>query len=106
MSVLADFHYHRASEFGVTVCDSSRARKGKAWRRILPIVPGPGRVWAKTQVAHGLSSGQWLIWEITDPTDKNGTIAVRDPGVVGNRILVVESELGRVLRVLARNLAA
>src|SRR5271166_1210940 len=62
--------------------------------------------WASQRIANGLSSGEGLIWEIRDPilgTDKKtGNMVVTDPGVDDKRVLVVESEFGGVLRILAR----
>jgi hypothetical protein len=106
LSVLADGHHHHANEYGVTVGDTSRARKGTAWRRVRPILAHADVGWADDKITGGLSSGEGLIWEIRDPihgTDKkNGQTIVTDPGVDDKRVLVVEQEFGNVLRVLAR----
>ena len=107
LSVLADGHQHHANEYVVTVGDSSRARKGTAWRaRVRPILAHADPGWADDKVTGGLSSGEGLIWEIRDPilgTDKKtGQVIVTDAGVEDKRLLVVESEFGNVLRVLAR----
>jgi hypothetical protein len=106
LSILADGHHHHANEYGVTVGDTSRARKGTAWRRVRPILAHADRVWADDKVTGGLSSGEGLIWEIRDPilgTDKKtGQPIVTDAGVDDKRVLVVEQEFGNVLRVLAR----
>jgi hypothetical protein len=106
LSVLADGHHHHANEFVVTVGDTSRARKGTGWRRILTFLAHTDPDWADSRITGGLSSGEGLIWEIRDAihgTDKKtgGSIVV-DPGVDDKRVLVVETELGSVLRVLAR----
>jgi hypothetical protein len=103
--VVADGHFHHANEFGVTVGDTSRARKGTAWRRVRPILAHVDSLWADTRVTHGLSSGEGLIHEIRDPTlgtDKSGNVVITDPGVDDKRVMVVESEFGNTLRVLAR----
>jgi hypothetical protein len=106
LSVLADGHHHHANEFGVTVGDTSRARKGTAWRRVRPILAHADVGWADNKITGGLSSGEGLIWEIRDAihgTDKKtGQTIVVDPGVDDKRVLVVEQEFGNVLRVLAR----
>jgi hypothetical protein len=105
LSILADGHHHHANEFVVTVGDTSRARKGTAWRRVKSILAYIDPDWADNRVTHGLSSGEGLIGEIRDKIegpDKNGVIVVKDTGVDDKRVLVVEQEFGNVLRVLAR----
>jgi Protein of unknown function (DUF3987) len=106
LSILADGHHHHANEFVVTVGDTSRARKGTAWRRVKAILAYIDPDWADSRITGGLSSGEGLVWEIRDKIegpDKNGAMVVKDPGVIDKRVLVVESELGTVLRVLARD---
>ena len=66
LSVLADGHHHRPNEFVVTVGDTSRARKGTAWRRVRPILAHGDPGWADERITGGLSSGEGLIWEIRD----------------------------------------
>jgi hypothetical protein len=106
LSVLADGHHHHPNEFAVTVGDTSRARKGTALRRLRPILAQADPQWADERTTGGLSSGEGLIWEIRDPifgTDKKtGLPVVVDNGVDDKRVLVIESELGNVLQVLAR----
>jgi hypothetical protein len=105
--VVADGHLHHANEYGVTVGDTSRARKGTAWRRVRPILAHVDPGWAKDKITSGLSSGEGLISEIRDPIfaldKKTGQWSVTDPGINDKRILVIENELGNVLRVLARD---
>jgi hypothetical protein len=106
LCVVADGHAHHANEFVVTVGETSRSRKGTAWRRAQPYLAHVDSNWADKRVTHGLSSGEGLIHEIRDQTlgiDKktSGTV-VTDPGVDDKRVMVVESEFGTVLRVLAR----
>jgi hypothetical protein len=107
LSVLADGHHHHANEYGVTVGDTSRARKGTAWRRVRPILAHTDIAWSDNKITGGLSSGEGLIWEIRDAipgTDKKtGQPTVLDPGVDDKRLLVVEPEFGNVLRVISRD---
>jgi hypothetical protein len=107
LSIIADGHNHHANEYVVTVGDTSRARKGTAYRRVRPILTHVDLRWAENRVAHGLSSGEGLIWEVRDPiygTDKQtGQPKIIDPGVDDKRVLIVEQEFGNVLRVLARD---
>jgi hypothetical protein len=104
--IVADGHFHHANEYAVTVGDTSRARKGTAWRRVRPFLAHVDSGWDDNRIAKGLSSGEGLIWEIRDPihgTDKKtGNLVITDPGVDDKRVMVVETEFGNVLRVLAR----
>jgi hypothetical protein len=106
LSVLADGHHHHANDYAVTIGNTSRARKGTAYRRVRPILAQSDSQWADNKITGGLSSGEGLIWEIRDPilgTDKKtGETIVTDPGVNDKRLLIVEQEFGGVLRVLVR----
>jgi hypothetical protein len=106
LNVLADAHRHHANEYVVTVGETSRARKGTAWRQVRPFLAHIDPVWAERKIASGLSSGEGLIWEvrdpIADPDTQTGGPAGGDRGVADKRLLIVEGEFGRVLRVLAR----
>jgi len=64
------------------------------------------------RMAHGLSSGEGLIWAVRDPIEKyerSGRRGVRsrqlevvDPGVTDKRLLVLEEEFASVLQVVQR----
>ena len=105
--VEADGCRHHANEFAVIVGETSRARKGTSEKRVRPVWAYADPDWAAKKITHGLSSGEGLIWEIRDPilgTDKKTKQEVEiDPGVDDKRVLVIESEFGSVLRVLARD---
>ena len=96
--VVADGHRHHANEYGLTVGETSRARKGTS------VASGSARSWPAStpagredRITHGLSSGEGLIWEIRDPilgTDKKtGQQIVVDPGVDDKRVMVVEQRI-------------
>jgi hypothetical protein len=106
LSIVADGQDHFANEFVVLVGDTSRARKGTAWRRVRSILSHVDADWADNRITGGLSSGEGLVFEVRDPllgTDKkSGREIIVDPGVEDKRVLIVESELGNALRVLAR----
>ena len=105
--VEADGCRHHANEFAVIVGETSRARKGTSEKRVRPVWAYADPDWAAKKITHGLSSGEGLIWEIRDPilgTDKRTKQEIEiDPGVDDKRVLVIESEFGNVLRVLARD---
>jgi hypothetical protein len=95
LSVVADGQDHHANEFGVLVGDTSRSRKGTAWRRVRAVLSHVDADWHDAKITGGLSSGEGLVFEIRDASDT-------DVGVTDKRLLLVESEFGNVLRVLAR----
>jgi Protein of unknown function (DUF3987) len=104
--VEADGQRHHPNEFLCCVGDTSRARKGTSWKRLRPVLAVAEPTWAETRITAGLSSGEGLVWEVRDPisapSPKNRAQVVVDHGVDDKRVLIVESELGNVLRVLAR----
>lgn len=59
----------------------------------------PAESFSETNVVNGLTSGSGLIWRIRDEQARRNTV---DPGVSDKRLLIVESELGGVLRVCQR----
>ncbi|MGC8641135.1 MAG: DUF3987 domain-containing protein [Isosphaeraceae bacterium] len=104
--VEADGHRHHPNEFLCCVGDTSRARKGTSWKRLKPILALAEPVWAQSRIASGLSSGEGLVWSIRDAifafsSKADGQVMI-DPGVDDKRLLVMESEMGNVLRVLQR----
>jgi hypothetical protein len=101
--VEADRHF--LNLFGCLVGETSKGRKGVSVgypKRLLGTVD---EVWAKSRIMSGLSSGEGLIWYVRDPTykqGKDGAEECTDAGEPDKRLLVVEPEFARVLRVLAR----
>lgn len=97
---------HHANLFAVLVGESSKARKGTSWRRVLrPFERIEG--W-KPHVS-GLSSGEGLKYHVRDAreetkADKKGDLVteVVDGGVDDKRLLVTESEFASVLRNVQR----
>jgi hypothetical protein len=104
--VRADAHLHHANEYVVTVGETSRARKGTAWRQVRAFLAHVDPDWVANKITSGLSSGEGLIWEVRDPIpgpdQKTGQPMMLDPGVEDKRVLVIEGEFGNVLRVLTR----
>ncbi len=75
-------------------------------------------VWKDDRILNGLSTGEGLIWQVRDPITKHNAIREGkgkdrkivgyedveiDGGVSDKRLLVVESEFSRVLKVMARD---
>jgi hypothetical protein len=102
---------HTPNLFIGLVGQSAKARKGTAWGRIRQVLELASPFWAESRVVSGLASGEGLIWQVRDPivktvkNKKTGEIeeVVEDEGVSDKRLLVQESELARVLRVMARD---
>jgi hypothetical protein len=103
---------HRPREFLTLVGPSASGRKGTsvAWLRALAARIDPG--WAG-EIAHGLSSGEGLIWVVRDPVFKPVPLKEKgkvtgyqqelvDPGVEDKRCLIIEEELANVLKVMTR----
>lgn len=112
IQVGGDRHYPRL--FLVIVGDTAKGRKGSSWSPTRAVLSAADPEWAE-RVASGLSSGEGLIWQVRDPVEKWQTptknkanpypepeLVIVDPGEDDKRLLVVEGEFGRVLRVAQR----
>jgi hypothetical protein len=107
---------HGLNLFVAVVGDTSKARKGTSWGRVLDLTRAVDQEWAAAHIVQGLSSGEGLIWAVRDPITKTEAIrdkktrevtgyqdVVVDEGVSDKRLLVVESELASTLRVMGRD---
>jgi hypothetical protein len=98
-------HYGRLNV--VLVGETARARKGDSWAadRLLMVSADPQ--WGAACIQGGLSSGEGLISAVRDPisqTDrKTGETTIVDAGVADKRLLVIEAEFARTLRVMRRD---
>lgn len=110
--VEADDHY--LNLFVVLVGDTAKGRKGTSWGHVRRVLAAVEPTWAESRILGGLASGEGLIWAVRDPITesqpikKNGRVEdyqeVRtDDGVDDKRLLVLESEFGRVLQVCERD---
>lgn len=106
---------HTARLFVVLVGSTARGRKGSSWGEVRRVLGAADPGWASERVMGGLSSGEGLVWSVrdaiyrTEPIKEKGrftgeiqTVLV-DPGVDDKRLLVLESEFARVLRVAERD---
>lgn len=97
---------HFGNLFTVIVGQSSKARKGTAWRRIRPLFEQLDAEWGRRAVVSGLASGEGLITAVRDagvaPVAARRHDARPDEGVVDKRLLVVEEEFSSTLRVMRR----
>jgi hypothetical protein len=100
---------HTARIFAAFVGRTSKARKGDSWWPVRAVMSLADREWG-FRIASGLSSGEGLIYGVRDPEEKRATnkktgkldSVVVDEGVTDKRLLVVEPELARVLKVMSR----
>jgi hypothetical protein len=113
----ADSHF--GNLFTCLVGTTSKGRKGSAWGQVCRPLTEVDGDWTANRVSNGLSSGEGLIWAVRDPIYKaepireggagkgKGRIVEyeqieADAGVADKRLLVLESEFGSVLKVIAR----
>ncbi len=111
--VEADRHY--LNLFALLVGETAKGRKGTSFGYAKAIFQTVEEGWAKENIVHGLSSGEGLIWHVRDPIEETKPVkergrftgeydtAVIDQGVSDKRLLVVESEFARTLKVMARD---
>lgn len=100
---------HHGNIFALVLGDTAIARKGTSWARVREVYRHLDYAWETTRIMGGLSSGEGLISAVRDPvtketTNKNGEVKEEtvDPGVDDKRLLLVEEEFSRVLRIMAR----
>ncbi len=98
-----DEHYPRL--FAVIVGRTSKARKGSSWAAVRGLFGRVDPVWEAECVGGGLATGEGLIYAVRDATTqlKGGELKETDPGVTDKRLLAIESEFSRVLRVAGRD---
>jgi Protein of unknown function (DUF3987) len=94
-------------EYAVLVGRSGKARKGTSWEYPDALFRAVDATWADRRVVSGLSSGEGLIYAVRDPVEtydrKSGEMKVVDPGEADKRLIVVEGEFARVLKVMGRD---
>ena len=100
---------HRTNLFAALVGETSKGRKGTSWGRSRSLFQRAGadvELWTRERVIPGgLSSGEGLIWLVHDPiwkVNKDGEEQLVESGVADKRLLVVEAEYAKVLRVVGR----
>jgi hypothetical protein len=101
----ADGAYHALKLYVVLVGASSASRKGTSFAvvRELFIEADPSM---NTRLRSGLSSGEGLIWHVRDASPRRGgrpDDAGADDGISDKRLIVVEPEFARCLKVMERD---
>ncbi len=100
----ADTHY--LTMFAALVGSTASGRKGSSWGVARTLLDRTDPEWTAKNVSSGLSSGEGLIYAVRDrvvKSDGEGGETEVDPGVLDKRLLLIESEFGRTLRVMARD---
>ena len=104
---------HTARLFAVLVGDTSKARKGMSWSHVRGSLARGDEHWARNNTTSGLSSGEGLIWAVRDPIYRQEAIKKKgrvveyqqvqvDAGIADKRLLVMETEFARTLKVIGR----
>jgi hypothetical protein len=112
---LAESTRHYLNEFVVLVGRTAKGRKGTSLNQVLARFEGVDKddYWLKNCQARGMSTGEGLIWRVrdaihkTEPVKEKGRVVnydevMVDPGVVDKRLLVLEEEFAKVLRMAGR----
>jgi len=86
---------HHTNLFVVLVGETSRARKGTSWGRVRQVMGLADPEWTAQHVVGGLTSGEGLIRHVRDARGD-------DPGSEIKNVLVCETELGSLLKRMAR----
>ncbi|MEH7336280.1 DUF3987 domain-containing protein [Neobacillus drentensis] len=91
---------HPARIFAVVVGATGKGRKGTSLSPVRLIFNSIEPEWEQDHMLSGMSSGEGLIYAVRDEEIKNGEIV--DEGIEDKRVLVVEEEFGKVLRIANR----
>lgn len=96
---------HATNLYVLIVGRTSAGRKGTAvGDAMLPLkLAKPD--WAKERMLGGLSTGEGLVHQVRDSTERitdDGESEVIDPGVLDKRLMVIEPEFAQALKVMAR----
>jgi len=104
---------HYTKENLVLIGRTAGGRKGTAWDQARSALAAVDDDWTRDRVQGGLSTGEGLIHAVRDKREvrrpvmekgrvKDYTLVEEDPGVEDKRLLAMEAEFARVLRVMAR----
>ena len=105
---------HGLNLFMCLVGETAKGRKGTSWGHVRRVFKACETQWSEDCISDGLSSGEGVIWAVRDqveklePVKEKGRItdyeaAVSDQGVSDKRLLIIEGEMARVLKVLGRD---
>jgi hypothetical protein len=89
---------HGCNLFAVCVGPTGAARKGTAADLIQDLLEAVDSKWAAGSIKSGLVSSEGLLYHVRDAND-----TTQDKGVSDKRLLVLESEFGRLLNTMQRH---
>lgn len=113
--LVLDGSYHPLLFWPVLVGRSSKSRKGTADRRMRNLFELADPEWTRGECKGTLSSGEGLAYAVRDPQYKDEPVREKgkltgetvpvcmDSGIEDKRMLLVQSEFGSMLRVMARD---
>jgi hypothetical protein len=95
---------------------TAKGRKGTSWSAPRHLLRQVDQEWAENRINGGVSSGEGLIYHVRDPLYEEKEVVdkahpeqpptkkreLKDAGVEDKRLLVIESELANVLKVMGR----
>jgi hypothetical protein len=106
---------HYCNLFACLVGPTSSGRKGTSWDDVFQIIRDCDGDWSSDRIKSGLSSGEGLIENVRDPVRKSVAHKdketkettysedITDPGIDDKRLLIIETEFARALKVLSRD---
>jgi hypothetical protein len=96
---------HGCSLFTVLVGQTGKGRKGTSWGHAKGVLRAVDHDWSTDHHASGLASGEGLIAALAPPGDAYDINDINDktPEDLDKRLMVVEPEFARVLRVAGRD---
>lgn len=106
---------HGTNLYLTIVGTTSAGRKGTSFAQARAVLKGCDSTWMANGFSGGLVSGEGVIYAVRDPIvkrmrtgdQKQGMLSFNeielDPGIQDKRLLIVESEFGRVLSVMKRD---
>jgi hypothetical protein len=109
----AESDWHRTNLNTALVGETGKGRKGTSRGRVAEMFKTVDPKWLTDRVMGGLSSGKGLIWACRDPViklvakrEQNKIVSYEeeelDPGVPDKRLLAIEPEFSRVLKMATR----
>lgn len=95
---------HALNLYKADIGKSSKGRKGTGLSYVQELLRLVDQPWHDERIDKGLSSGEGLIAPVRDPSfrEKDGELIVVDEGVADKRLMVIESEMANMLKVMAR----
>lgn len=105
---------HAPQLYAVLVGPPATGRKGTAVREAARVMEAIDRTWERHTARNGLSTGEGLIHAVRDPRTEYTPAkkappgappvsSLVDPGIADKRLMILEDEFGRTLRIMQRD---